>query len=101
MTELKIPLPQEKLADFCRRNHIRKLSVFGSILDDRFSSKSDIDILVDFEPGHVPGLAFIRLQEELSTILGGRKVDLVTPKFLNRRIRPAIEAEAVIQYAQK
>jgi len=70
-------------------------------LHDSFSPESDIDILVEFDPEHVPGFALIRMQDELSTILGGRKVDLVTLKSLNRRIRPQVEAEAAVQYAQE
>jgi len=97
----KIKVPKKKLADFCRRNYIVKLSLFGSVLHDTFRPDSDIDVLVEFEPGHVPGFGLIRIQDELSEIFGGREVDLVTPKFLNHRIRPQIEAEAVIQYAQK
>jgi len=58
-------------------------------------------VLVEFDPEHVPGFELIRIQDELSTLLGGRKVDLVTPKFLNRRIRAQVESEARVKYAQK
>ena len=98
---MKPAIPRETLADFCRRNHIRKLSLFGSVLRDDFRPDSDIDVLVEFEPGHVPGLRFIRLQDELSTIFGGRPVDLVTPKFLNRRIRDEVLQTAQVQYAER
>ncbi len=64
------------------------------------SPDSDIDVLVEFEPGHVPGLALIRMQDELSALLGGRQVDLVTPKFLHPRIRDRVLTEMEIQYAQ-
>lgn len=101
METLKIHIPQDAIAEFCRRNHIRKLSIFGSALSDSFSPESDIDVLVEFELGHVPGLALIRMQDELSEIFGGRKVDLVTPKFLNRRIQKSVLAQAVVQYAQR
>ncbi len=101
MARPKIRIPKKKLAEFCRRNYILRLSLFGSVLHDSFNSESDIDVLVEFDPEHVPGLALIRMQDDLSAIFGGRKVDLVTPKFLNRRIRPAVEAEAVVQYAQE
>jgi uncharacterized protein len=97
----RVEIPQEQIADFCRRHHIQKLSVFGSVLSDSFGPDSDIDVLVEFEPGHTPGLAIIRMQDELSTILGGRKVDLVTPKFLNWRIRNKVQSEAVTQYVQR
>lgn len=95
-----IHVPDELIVEFCRRHHIRKLSFFGSILRDTFNPNSDIDVLVEFEPGHVPGLRLITIQDELSTILGGREVDLVTPKSLNRRIREKVLAEAQVQYAQ-
>ncbi len=101
MARPKIKIPRKKLAEFCRRNYILKLSLFGSVLHDSFNAESDIDVLVEFDPEHVPGLALIRMQDDLSAMFGGRKVDLVTPKFLNRRIRHEVEAEAVVQYAQK
>jgi predicted nucleotidyltransferase len=94
-----IGIPQDRLAEFCRRYHIRKLSLFGSVVTGDFGPDSDVDVLVEFEAGHVPGLALIRMQDELAALLGGREVDLVTPKFLNRRIRDQILKEAVVQYA--
>jgi predicted nucleotidyltransferase len=101
MLRPRIRVPRKKIAEFCKRNHILKLSFFGSVLHDSFNPESDIDILVIFDPEHIPGYGLIRMQDELSTILGGHKVDLVTPKFLNRRIRPQVEAEAAVQYAQE
>lgn len=100
MADLQISINQAALAQFCRRNHIRKLSFFGSVLSDSFGPDSDVDVLVEFEPGHTPGLAFIRMQDELSFLLGGRKVDLVTPKFLNNRIRSQVLSQALVQYVQ-
>lgn len=97
----QIAIPEKELAEFCMRNHIRRLSLFGSVLSDCFGPESDVDVLVEFEPGHTPGLALIRMQDELSLLLGGRKVDLVTPKFLNKRIREKVITEAVNQYAQR
>ena len=96
---MKPTIPKTQLAEFCRRNHIRSLSLFGSVLRDDFGPQSDIDVLVEFEPGHVPGLRLIRLQDELSGLFGGRRVDLVTPKFLNRRIRDEVLRSAEVQYA--
>ena len=96
----RIAVDREKIADFCRRNHIRRLALFGSVLRDDFGPDSDIDVLVEFEAGHVPGLAFIRLEQELSRLLGGRRVDLVSPKFLNERIRERVLRDAEVQYAQ-
>lgn len=97
---MKIEIPNEKLSDFCRRNSIRRLSFFGSVLRDDFGPASDIDVLVEFEPGRTPG--FLRLsliEEELSILLGNRKVDLVTEKFLNPRIRNRVIAECEVGYA--
>ena len=94
-----IQAPKEQIARFCRQNHIRRLALFGSILRDDFRPDSDIDVLVEFEPGHVPGLALIRMQAELETLLG-RKIDLVTPKFLNHRIRDRVLSEMEVQYAE-
>ena len=91
-------VPKDKVADFCRRNHVRKLSFFGSVLRDDFRPDSDIDVLVEFEPGHVPGLAFFAMERELSEILG-RKVDLNTPQCLSRYFREQVLAEAEVQYA--
>lgn len=97
----RMPIDDEKIAEFCRRHHIRKLALFGSVLRDDFGPESDVDVLVEFEPGQVVGLRFIRIQEELSRLLGGRPVDLVTPKFLNRRIRDRVLADAEVHYAGK
>lgn len=96
---MKILVPKDQLADFCRKNHIRKLALFGSVLREDFRPDSDVDVLVEFEPGHVPGFGFIRIQEELSQLFG-RTVDLVTPKFLNRRIRDEVVRNAEVQYAE-
>jgi uncharacterized protein len=93
----RIEIDREKLAGFCRRNHIRKLALFGSVLREDFRPDSDVDVLVEFEPGHVPGLRFFALERELSEILG-RKVDLNTPTFLSPYFRGRVLAEAEIQY---
>jgi len=97
---IAIELPRAKLEAFCRHNHIRKLAFFGSVLRDDFGRQSDIDILVEFEPGHVPGfIAFAGMEIELSELLG-RKVDLLTPAFFRAAIRKQIMEEAVVQYEQ-
>ncbi len=75
MNRIRIQIPKERITDFCQRHHIRKLAIFGSALRDDFGPDSDVDVLVEFEPGHVPGLAFFGIEQELSAILG-RKVDL-------------------------
>ena len=72
---VQIPIHEQTLADFCHRYHIRKLSLFGSVLRDDFSPESDVDVLVEFEPDHIPGLAFFAMKDELSELLG-YKVDL-------------------------
>jgi uncharacterized protein len=97
MATLPIAIPKEQLADFCRRHHIRRLALFGSVLREDFGPDSDIDVLVEFEPGHVPGLAFFEMERELSTLLG-RKVDLNTLGFLSKYFREQVLAEAVVQY---
>jgi uncharacterized protein len=78
----RIEIDQRRLAGFCRRNHIRRLALFGSVLRGDFRPDSDVDVLVEFESGHVPGLRFFTLEKELSEILG-REVDLNTPGFLS------------------
>lgn len=89
---------RDRIADFCRRNHIRRLALFGSVLRDDFGPNSDVDVLVEFEPGHVPGLAFFDVEVELSEIVG-RKVDLNTPGFLGRHFRDEVMGEAEVLYA--
>jgi uncharacterized protein len=93
----RIAIDRERLAGFCRRNHIRRLALFGSVLRDDFRPDSDVDVLVEFEPGHVPGLRFFALERELSEILG-RKVDLNTPSFLSPYFRRRVLAEVEVQY---
>jgi len=92
-------LPQEELAAFCRRWKVRELALFGSILRDDFGPDSDVDVLVEFEPGQVPGLGFFSMEEELGRILG-RKVDLNTPGFLSPHFRDEVLREAETGYAQ-
>jgi len=95
----RIAIDREKIAAFCRRHHIRRLALFGSVLRDDFGPDSDVDVLVEFEPEHVPGLAFISMEIELSELLG-RKVDLNTPKFLSRYLRDRVLADAEEQYVE-
>jgi predicted nucleotidyltransferase len=97
---IQIGLSKDKIASFCKKHHIRKLSLFGSVLRDDFGPNSDIDMLVEFEGGHAP--SFFRLfdmEDELSVLLGGRKVDLRTPEDLSRHFRQSVLATAVVQYA--
>jgi uncharacterized protein len=93
MARLQIALPGQALAEFCRRNHIRRLALFGSVLREDFTPSSDVDVLVEFEPGHVPGLAFFALERELSELLG-RKADLNTAGFLSPYFLDEVLTEA-------
>jgi predicted nucleotidyltransferase len=95
----RIAVDDEKLADFCTRHHVRRLALFGSALREDFSPDSDLDVLIEFEPGHIPGLAFFAMETELSGILG-RKVDLNTPGFLSPYFRDEVMAEAEVHYAK-
>lgn len=83
----------DAVAEFCRRNHIRRLSLFGSVLRDDFTPESDVDVLVEFEPNARPGLSFFGMGEELEEILG-RKVDFLTPGFLSDAFRDDVLREA-------
>jgi len=94
----RIQVDQTKVADFCRRRHIRRLAFFGSVLRDDFGPDSDVDVLVEFEPGQFVGFGIVDMEDELSAMLG-RKVDLVTVNALNHRIRDRVLREARTQYA--
>jgi predicted nucleotidyltransferase len=100
MKRARIKIPKGKIAEFCKRHNIRRLALFGSVLGDDFTSDSDVDVLVEFEPGTRVGLRFFALQEELSRILG-RKVDLNTPGFLSKYFRDSVMEEAEDQYASE
>ena len=96
-----VTIPKGRVEAFCKRHHIRKLSLFGSALREDFGPESDVDVLVEFEPGHVPG--FFRLfdmGEELSLLLGGRKVDLRTPEDLSKYFRNEVKERAEVYYAE-
>lgn len=91
---LHLAVDRESIAAFCRRHHIKRLALFGSVLRADFGPESDVDVLVEFEPDHVPGLKFVTIEDELSQLLGGRRVDLVTSKFLNARVRDRVLSSA-------
>lgn len=93
----RLDIGHEAIDDFCRRHHIRKFSFFGSILRNDFNSTSDVDVLVEFDPAHIPGLAFFGMQEELSQILA-RKVDLNTPGWISPHFRDQVLSEAHTEY---
>jgi uncharacterized protein len=95
-------IPKDKIRDFCERNHINRLSFFGSIQRDDFTPQSDIDILVEFEEGFTPGFfRLIDMEEELSSILKGRKVDLRTPEDLSRYFREEVKKESEVCYVKR
>jgi predicted nucleotidyltransferase len=96
----RIPVPEAALAETCRRWNVRRLALFGSVLRDDFSKRSDVDVWVEFAPGPTPGFFGIEsLRAELSALLGGRVVDIVTPGGLHPLLRDRILAQAVEQYA--
>ena len=95
-----IDIPREAIADFCRRHRIRRLSLFGSVLRDDFRADSDIDVLVEFKPGTVVGWNIINIEDELSQLLGGHKVDMVNPKYLLPRLKDRILNSAQVQYEE-
>ncbi len=94
-----LAIDRDAIADFCRRHHMRRLALFGSAVRDDFTPASDVDVLVEFEPGQTPGLDFFAMQDELSEMLG-RDVDLNTPGFLGEHFRDEAMAEAEVIYEQ-
>ena len=100
MGKTTIEIPKGKIADFCKKNHIRKLSLFGSVLHGDFRPDSDIDLLVEFDPAHIPGFfKLAHIERELSEIIE-KKVDLRTPQELSKYFRDEVLSEAVVQYAE-
>jgi uncharacterized protein len=99
--KMSIQLPRDKIADFCKRNRIRKLSLFGSALKGELRKDSDIDLLVEFHPEETAPSLFdlARMERELSRLLGGRKVDLRTPNEISRYFRNEVLSTATVQYA--
>jgi len=93
-------LDDAMVREFCERNHVRRLSLFGSALGDDLAEDSDVDLLVEFHPDHIPGLFGIaRMEEELSRILEGRRVDLRTAGDLSRYFRAEVVEGSVTLYA--
>lgn len=96
----KLAIPKDQVAEFCEKHHIRRLSIFGSALLDDFTTASDVDVLVEFDPLHIPGLIRLAGMEiELSEIIG-RKVDLRTAQDLSRHFRQEVVESAELQYAE-
>ena len=98
MVNAQLNVSRDALADFCRRNRIRRLSFFGSVLRDDFRPESDVDVLAEFQPGELVGLRIIAIEEELSKLLGGRRIDMLNPKYLNPRLKDRILSSAEVQY---
>ncbi len=98
--QLPISIAQETIIEFCKRHHICKLSLFGSILRQDFTDASDVDFLVEFEPKHIPGyFRLIGMELELSEIIG-RKADLRTPNELSHYFRQQVLENALVQYVK-
>jgi len=97
--ELPIQVDKERIVRFCCDHHLTKLALFGSVLTDRFGSDSDVDILFEYHPEHIPTLFDVAaMEEELSEILG-RKADMRTPEDLSRYFRDEVVRNALVQYA--
>ena len=102
MTHHGLEFPQDPLTELCQRYHVRRLSLFGSVLGDDFHPDSDVDVLVEFEPGEaVDFFDLFDMEEELSTMLAGRRVEINTPNSLSRYFRDEVTAAAEVQYAQE
>ena len=97
MRTLAIELPLDEIHAFCRWHPIRKLALFGSVLRPDFRPDSDVDVLVEFDPAHVPGLSFFAMQDELGGILG-RRVDLNTPRDISPRFREEVVRGTEVVY---
>ena len=96
--DLPIEIDGERIAAFCRKHHLTRLALFGSVLTDRFGPDSDVDVLFDYDPEHIPSLFDVtRMERELSEILG-RKADMRTAQDLSRYFRDEVIRHAVVQY---
>ena len=97
--DLPIQIDREQIAVFCRKHHLTMLALFGSVLTDRFGPDSDVDVLFEYDPEHVPSLFdIVGMETELSEILG-RKADMRTPRDLSRYFRDEVVRTAQVQYA--
>lgn len=97
----QIAINKQIITDFCRRNHILKLSLFGSVLTGQFKPESDVDVLMVYDPQFPVGFRIFRMEEELSKLFDGHKVDIVNEKYINPRMREQVLTEAEVLYAQK
>lgn len=97
--ELSIQIDHTRLATFCEENHIVKLAFFGSVLTEHFGEDSDVDVLVEFDPDHIPGMIRLCGMERVLSDLLGRRVDMRTPNDLSRHFRDEVVSKALVQYA--
>ena len=97
----QIDVDKEKIAAFCEKHGIRRLALFGSVLTGDFKPDSDVDVLVEFKPGVSVGFKIFAIEEELSQMLGGRKIDLIYEKYLDPRLKDSVLKSMEIQYAQR
>lgn len=96
----RISIPNDRIAGICQQYHISKLALFGSVLRDDFRPDSDVDVLVEFDLAHIPGLfGLARIERELTAVIG-RRVDVRTPNDLSRYFRQTVIEQAEVQYAQ-
>ena len=100
MVRPRIEVPRERLAELCKHHRIRRLALFGSVLRDDFGPDSDIDVLVEFDRSQPVGFRIFRVEEELSRLFGGHKVDIVNPRYLNHRLKDEILNSAQVQYEE-
>lgn len=95
------PLSQDAIASFCRQHGVRKMAIFGSAVTGRLQPQSDVDVLVEFRPDRIPDFFELdKMEQQLSSLMGGRPVDLVTSNALHPRIRSRVLREAQVQYAE-
>jgi predicted nucleotidyltransferase len=101
MTLAGIEIPEDQIRGFCRQQKIRKLALFGSVLTDRFSDSSDVDVLIELRPDtHIGFFRLADIETELSRMLGGRRVDVRTPLDLSRHFREQVVRDALVLYAE-
>ena len=94
----ELDINRDLLRDVCKRWHITRLSVFGSALRDDFGPESDVDVLIEFDPEHIPGWEIVDVGDDLSRVFGGRYVDMVFPESVLPRLKDRILGNAVVQY---
>jgi uncharacterized protein len=96
----RLAFDRDALEELCRRRGIRRLSLFGSVLKGTERPDSDVDLLVEFQPGAVPGLlGMAEIEADLSALFGGRKIDLRTAQELSRYFRDEVVRSAEVQFA--